>query len=323
MKTKIISSILLLLSVHLSSNAQHTAITTTSSEIDNNLDLKAVAYLFGNSNNLEDFEEEINSPQNAISNLDLNRDGYVDYLRVVETNMQNVHTVNIQAVLGNDLYQDVATIGVQKDSYGKTYVRMIGNERLYGYNYVINPVYVNRPLIVANFWKPNHKAYQVSYHRHYPVHYTPRIVTTAQVHKKHLNYYATAYYNTNRPTVKYHSTVTHHKPNVKNYTHNNASHHNTKSSKNPAPSYYGKSAKSSQPKASKLSSVTVKYSTTTQKPVNTRVKTTSVRTTSVSTSRPASTSRNTSTVTKASNSRSVVTTRTQKNKSTRSTLAMK
>lgn len=339
MKTKIYTSILLLLSVYISGNAQQTAITTTSKEISNNLDLKAVAYLFGKSHNLEHFEEEINSPHNAISNLDLNRDGYVDYLRVVETNMQNVHTVNIQAVLGNDIYKDIAMIGIQKDHYGKTHVRMIGNEHFYGYNYVLNPVYVNRPVIVANFWKPKHKAYHVSYHKHYPVHYKPRIVCTTHAYNKHLNYYATAYYNTNRPTVSYHYSVKPHHNNVKHYKYDNTTHHHNKYANNTSHTYSGKQTHNSQAKTHKQSNkqshsatakqhsrqnnTTVRYTNTTQQKVNTRGNSSSVKTASASSSRPTSTRSNTSTERKASNSRSEATTRTQQSRSTRSELAMR
>lgn len=344
MKTKIYTSILLLLSVYISGNAQHTAITTTSKAISNNLDLEAVAYLFGKSHNLEHFEEEINSPKNAISNLDLNRDGYVDYLRVVETNMQNVHTVNIQAVLGNDLYKDIATIGVQKDHHGKTYVRMIGNEKLYGYNYVINPRYVNRPVIVANFWKPNHKAYHVSYGNHYPVHYTPRVVCTTHVNKKHLNYYATAYYNTNRPAANHHYSAKH--------QHNNYSKDFKQSNKykqGTSHSYSGKQTHNSHTKANKQSNnqnqstkakqnskqnysttpkyntrqsnSTVRYTNNTQKQVNTRNNTTGVKTASTRSSQATSTRNNTSTVKSTTNSRSKA--NTQQSRSTRSQIAMR
>ena len=55
-------------------------------DISNNLDLKAVATVFGESANLEEFEKKLNDYDTQISNLDLNNDGQVDYLRVIEKN---------------------------------------------------------------------------------------------------------------------------------------------------------------------------------------------------------------------------------------------
>ena len=61
-------------------------VTATNSDISANLDLKVVAKLFGEAKDLEDFEKKLNDPQQALVNLDLNGDGDVDYIRVIETN---------------------------------------------------------------------------------------------------------------------------------------------------------------------------------------------------------------------------------------------
>ena len=49
------------------------------------LDLNAVAAAFAESNSVRDFEQILNSSRYMINNLDLNRDGFIDYLRVLET----------------------------------------------------------------------------------------------------------------------------------------------------------------------------------------------------------------------------------------------
>ena len=54
-------------------------------EISDNLDLKAIGIIFGKAKNLEEFKEMINDWRNPISNLDLNYDGEVDYLRVLKS----------------------------------------------------------------------------------------------------------------------------------------------------------------------------------------------------------------------------------------------
>ena len=127
-------------------------VTATTSDISENLDLKTVATLFGQAKDLEQFEQMLNNPDSAFSNLDLNGDGEVDYLRVVETADGNRHLVVIQAVLAKDIYQDVASIFVEKDEKDQITVQVVGDEYIYGADYIIEPVYIYRPLIYDWFW---------------------------------------------------------------------------------------------------------------------------------------------------------------------------
>ena len=127
-------------------------VTATSSDISENLDLKTVATLFGQAKDLEQFEQLLNNPDSAFSNLDLNGDGEVDYLRVIETADNNRHLVVIQAVLAKDIYQDVASIFVEKDANDQITVQVVGDEYIYGADYIIEPVYIYRPLIYDWFW---------------------------------------------------------------------------------------------------------------------------------------------------------------------------
>ena len=129
-------------------------VTATNSDISANLDLKVVAKLFGEAKDLEDFEKKLNDPQQALVNLDLNGDGDVDYIRVIETNNGNKHLIVLQAVLAKDIYQDVASIYVEKDEAENISVQVIGDEYIYGTNYVIEPVYIYRPVIYDWFWGP-------------------------------------------------------------------------------------------------------------------------------------------------------------------------
>ena len=147
-------------------------VTATDSDISANLDLKAVATLFGEAKNLEEFEQKLNDSDDRISNLDLNGDGQVDYLRVVETTEDNAHLIVLQAVLAKDIYQDVASIYVDKDeTTQQVTVQVIGDEYLYGTNYVIEPVYVYTPVIYDWFWGPSwycwHSPYYWGYYPHY------------------------------------------------------------------------------------------------------------------------------------------------------------
>ena len=146
-------------------------VTATSSDVSENLNLKTVASLFGQVKDLDEFEQLLNNPDSAYSNLDLNGDGDVDYLRVVETADGNKHLVVIQAVLAKDIYQDVASIYVEKDEAEQVVVQVVGDEYVYGVNYIIEPVYIYRPVIYDWFWGPSwvcwHSPYYWGYYPHW------------------------------------------------------------------------------------------------------------------------------------------------------------
>ena len=147
---------------------QTVTVTATNADISEDLDLKTVATLFGQAKDLEQFEQMLNNPDSAFSNLDLNGDGDVDYLRVVETADQNRHLVVIQAVLAKDIYQDVASIFVEKDLESESVtVQVIGDEYIYGANYIIEPIYICRPMIYDWFWGPSWVAWHSPFYWDY------------------------------------------------------------------------------------------------------------------------------------------------------------
>ncbi|WPO78859.1 hypothetical protein [Flavobacterium sp. KACC 22761] len=157
-----------------SCSAQNQAtVYAKNSDISDNLDLRAVASMFGESANLQDFERRLNDPKYQISNLDLNGDDQVDYLRVIESVENRTHVVIIQAVLDRDVYQDVATIDVERDNYNKVSVQVVGNAYLYGANYIYEPVYNVVPVIYSSFWVTNYRPYcSTWYWGYYPTYYT-------------------------------------------------------------------------------------------------------------------------------------------------------
>lgn len=154
--------------------SQRATVTAMNYDISDNLDLQAVASIFGDSRDLADFERRLNDPQSQISNLDLNRDNYVDYLRVIEVTEGQTHLIVIQAVLGQDMFQDVATIEVEKDRKNRVQVQIVGNEYLYGRNYIYEPVYVSTPILFDVFWGVSYRPYYSSwYWNYYPTYYSP------------------------------------------------------------------------------------------------------------------------------------------------------
>lgn len=174
-----------------------TTVTANNSDISDNLDLRAVASIFGDSNSLEDFERRLNDPRTQISNLDLNRDNQVDYLRVIETIEGNTHLVVIQSVLGRDIFQDVATIEIERDRNNSIQVQVVGDVFMYGNNYIYEPVYAYNPIIYNTFFVPNYRPYCSSwYWGYYPsffVAWAPCATFTyynyINIHINHHHYY--------------------------------------------------------------------------------------------------------------------------------------
>ena len=173
MKTKLLLYSLLITVFATQMQAQNrTIVNANNAEISDNLDLRAVASIFGDSRNIQDFERRLNDPQIQISNLDLNNDDQVDYLRVLETVERRTHLIIIQAVLDRDVYQDVATIDVEKDRSNNIHVQVVGNSFMYGQNYIYEPVFFNTPIIYNTFWTPNYRPYYSAWNwNHYPSYY--------------------------------------------------------------------------------------------------------------------------------------------------------
>lgn len=154
-----------------------TTVRANNSDISDNLDLKAVASIFGESEDLADFERRLNDPKIQISNLDLNGDNQVDYLRVIETVENNTHLIIIQSVLEKDVFQDIATVEVERDGNNNVQVQVVGDVYMYGSNYIYEPVYVSRPVIYTTFWtnyyRPYYSPYYYSYYPSYFVAWNP------------------------------------------------------------------------------------------------------------------------------------------------------
>lgn len=170
---------------------QTVTVTATNADISENLDLKTVATLFGQAKDLEQFEQMLNNPDSAFSNLDLNGDGDVDYLRVIETADQERHLIVIQAVLAKDIYQDVASIFVEKDPASEAVtVQVIGDEYIYGADYIIEPVYIYRPMIYDWFWGPSWVAWHSPFYWDYwPVWWHPYHCIAHHLYWEHIYWY--------------------------------------------------------------------------------------------------------------------------------------
>jgi len=106
-----------------------------------NLNLYAVMKLFQESETLESFERSLNDEKSKINNLDLNGDNLVDYITVNDYVDGNIHTIVLRVSLDRNESQDVAVFTVERFSDGSVQLQLVGDETLYGKNYIIEPYY--------------------------------------------------------------------------------------------------------------------------------------------------------------------------------------
>ena len=106
-----------------------------------NLNLYAVLKLFQESETLEGFEKSLNDENTHINNLDLDGDNNIDYIKVQDNVDGDVHTIVLQVAVTPHENQDVAVFTVQRDANNQVQVQLIGDEELYGKDYIIEPNY--------------------------------------------------------------------------------------------------------------------------------------------------------------------------------------
>ena len=165
-------------------------VTAVSQDISLYLDLQAVGAAFAQSNTVQEFENLLNNSSYMLSNLDLNGDGYIDYLRVLETVQGYTHVFLIQAVLATNVYQDVATLVAEVPSVSRGYVQIIGDPYIYGPKYIVQPVYVATPYIFNRLVVVNYKPWRSPYYwDHFPACYK----RPAPVYITHYQQYITTY----------------------------------------------------------------------------------------------------------------------------------
>ena len=111
-----------------------------------NLNLYGVLALFKQSNNVQDFEQRLNDPNNKVNNLDLNNDGQIDYIRVVDYGNGGTHSLVLQDPVTPTESQDLAVLEIEQRGDGVAHIQIVGDESLYGKNYIIEPENEQQPM---------------------------------------------------------------------------------------------------------------------------------------------------------------------------------
>lgn len=167
-----------------------TKVTALSQDVSLHLDLQAVGAAFAQSSSVQAFEYLLNNSSYMLSNLDLNRDGYIDYLRVLETTNGYAHVFLIQAVLAPNVFQDVATIVAEVSTVQQAYVQIIGAPYIYGPNYIVQPTYYATPVIYTYLTSRNYKPWRSPWYWNY---YPSCFHRPAPQYLNHYQAYVTTY----------------------------------------------------------------------------------------------------------------------------------
>jgi hypothetical protein len=87
----------------------------------------------------EEFEKLINTESNNVNNLDLNGDGEIDYIRVIDKVEKDVHAFILQVPVSETESQDIAVIELEKTDDTTAIIQIIGDEEIYGEQVIIEP----------------------------------------------------------------------------------------------------------------------------------------------------------------------------------------
>ncbi len=110
-----------------------------------NFSLQAALETFKDAKSLEDFEKKLNSQNKEVNNLDLNGDGKIDYVKVIDIAKDDAHAIVLQVPISATESQDIAVIEIEKDGDKSAFVQIIGDEAIYGETTIVEPVENTEP----------------------------------------------------------------------------------------------------------------------------------------------------------------------------------
>ena len=104
-----------------------------------NFSLQGALHLFQHAASPEDFEKQLNTESNHVNNLDLNADGEIDYIRVIDKADGDVHAFILQVPVSEKENQDIAVIEIEKTGPESAVLQILGDEEIYGEQIIVEP----------------------------------------------------------------------------------------------------------------------------------------------------------------------------------------
>ena len=97
-----------------------------------NFSLQGALEMFKQSSSIQEFEKLINTENKNINNLDLNGDGEIDYIKVIDKADKNAHAFVLQVAISETENQDIAVIELEKTGDTTAVLQIVGDEEIYG-----------------------------------------------------------------------------------------------------------------------------------------------------------------------------------------------
>lgn len=133
---KIKQLLIIILSVAATSVYANTNSDSTGMPGDN-FSLQGALDMFKKATSPEDFEKLINTSGKNVNNLDLNNDGEVDYIKVIDKAGNNVHAFILQVAVSETENQDIAVIELEKNGDTTAILQIVGDEDIFGEQVIV------------------------------------------------------------------------------------------------------------------------------------------------------------------------------------------
>jgi hypothetical protein len=153
-----------------------------------NLDLQRVGNVLQRSKSPDEFERYLNEP-GGINNLDLNGDGYVDYISVDEYPNYDDYGrgLSLYTRFGPDQVQEIGTVVFYRDDLNAPGARILitGNDQIYGDNHYYETNWLDRGIAIASMLFSPHTTYYHSpyYYDYYPSDYVAYEVVEPPIYR--------------------------------------------------------------------------------------------------------------------------------------------
>ena len=97
-----------------------------------NFSLQGALEMFKQSSSVEEFEKLINTENKNVNNLDLNGDGEIDYVKVIDKRDKDAHAFVLQVAVSETENQDIAVIELEKTGDTTAVAQIVGDEEIFG-----------------------------------------------------------------------------------------------------------------------------------------------------------------------------------------------
>lgn len=102
-----------------------------------NFSLQGAIEMFKKAASPEEFEKLINTQSNNVNNLDLNGDGEIDYVKVIDKMDKDVHAFVLQVAVSESENQDIAVLELEKTGDATAVLQIVGDEDIYGETVIV------------------------------------------------------------------------------------------------------------------------------------------------------------------------------------------